>query len=113
MVRRGKQRTPEMPLGVADITALPFGDRLFDVVWCRLVVGYVAELASVYRELSASLAPRLRHRDRLSPAAAQAGLLRSFRDAQGAVHVLENHVHEPAPTGCGCTRGPVLRHRVG
>ena len=96
MVRRGKQRTPDMALAVADVTALPFGDRLFDVVWCRLVVGYVANLDRVYHELGRVARPGacVIVTD-FHPAAARAGLVRSFRDAQGAVHVLENHVHEP------------------
>lgn len=95
MVRRGKERAPELPLGVADITALPFGDHLFDVVWCRLVVGYVAEVSCVYHELGRVTRPGgcVIVTD-FHPAAAQAGLVRSFRDAEGVVHVLENHIHE-------------------
>jgi len=95
MVRRGKQSDPNRRLGVADVMALPFASQLFDVVWCRLVVGYVADLAGVYRELSrVTRAGGCVIVTDFHPAAARAGLLRSFRDAQGVVHVLENHVHE-------------------
>lgn len=95
MVRRGKAADPDRPLAVADVTALPFGNQRFDVVWCRLVVGYVADLVGVYRELG-----RVTRTGGcvivtdFHPAAARAGLLRSFRDAQGVAHVIENHVHE-------------------
>ena len=34
------------------------------------------------------------------PVAARAGLLRSFRDALGTVHVIEHHVHEPLDHEC-------------
>lgn len=95
MVRRGRESDPHRSLAVADVTALPFGNQTFDVVWCRLVVGYVADLSRVYHELG-----RVTRTGGcvivtdFHPAAARAGLERSFRDAQGVVHVLENHVHE-------------------
>ena len=93
----GKDRASELPLGVADIRALPFGDQLFDMVWCRLVIGYIADLAGAYQELGRVTRPggSVIVTD-FHPAAARAGLVRSFRDAEGVVHVLENHVHEPA-----------------
>jgi malonyl-CoA O-methyltransferase len=95
MVRRGKERDPDLPLGVADVRALPFGDRLFDVVWCRLVIGYVAELGDVYHELARVTRPGgcVIVTD-FHPVAARAGFIRTFRDAQGVVHVLENHAHD-------------------
>jgi malonyl-CoA O-methyltransferase len=97
MVRRGKERAPGLPLAVADVTALPFGNQRFDVVWCRLVVGYISELDRAYSELGRVTRPGgwVIVTD-FHPVAARAGLVRSFRDAQGVVHMLENHVHDPA-----------------
>jgi malonyl-CoA O-methyltransferase len=96
MVRRGKERACDLQLAVADVQALPFDDHLFDVVWCRLVIGYVADLGGAYHELGRVTRPGgcVIVTD-FHPAAARAGLTRSFRDAAGVVHVLENHVHEP------------------
>lgn len=36
----------------ADMRALPLPDRAFDLVWCRLAIGYVAELGQAYAELA-------------------------------------------------------------
>ena len=96
MVRRGRHRAPDLRLAVGDVRALPLGNHLFDVVWCRLVIGYVPELRAVYDELSRVTRPGgcVIVTD-FHPAAARAGLVRSFRDARGVVHVLEHHVHEP------------------
>ena len=95
MVRRGKHRAPELRLAVADVRALPVGDHRFDVVWCRLVIGHVLELGGVYDELGRATRPGgcVIVTD-FHPAAARAGHVRTFRDAQGALHVLQHHVHE-------------------
>jgi len=96
MLRSGKGRTPKLRLAAADLGALPFADRLFDVVWCRLAIGYVSELDRAYKELA-----RVTRRGGcvivtdFHPVLARAGDVRSFRDAQGTVHVIEHHVHEP------------------
>jgi malonyl-CoA O-methyltransferase len=81
-------------LAAADVRALPVPDGAFDVVWCRLVLGYVADLDAAYAELGRSCTPGgvLLVTD-FHPAAAAAGHRRTFRDASGEVHELENHVH--------------------
>jgi malonyl-CoA O-methyltransferase len=105
MVRRGKDHDPELRLTVADVKALPFRDHLFDVVWCRLVIGYVRELGAVYDELGRVTRPGgCAIVTDFHPAAARAGLVRSFRDAQGVVHVLEHHVHERPAHGDAAAR---------
>src|SRR3569623_1711492 len=37
---------------VGDVRHLPFPDRAFDVVWCRLVLGHLAEIERAYAELA-------------------------------------------------------------
>ncbi|HUL01859.1 MAG TPA: class I SAM-dependent methyltransferase [Gemmatimonadales bacterium] len=97
MLRRGRHDGPALALAAADVRALPFGAGTFEVVWCRLVVGYVAELATVYAELG-----RVTRRGGcvivtdFHPAAARAKLVRNCWDGQGGVHVLEHHTHEAA-----------------
>ena len=82
-------------LAAADVRALPVADASFDVVWCRLVLGYVADIDAAYAELARSCAAGgvLLVTD-FHPAAAAAGHRRTFRDATGEVHELENHVHQ-------------------
>jgi malonyl-CoA O-methyltransferase len=82
-------------LSAADVRALPVAGGAFDVVWCRLVLGYVADLDAAYAELARSCAPAgvLLVTD-FHPAAAAAGHRRTFRDAVGVVHELEHHVHQ-------------------
>ena len=84
-------------LAAADVRALPVADGAFDVVWCRLVLGYVGDLDAAYAELARSCGPAgvLLVTD-FHPAAAAAGHRRTFRDAAGEVHELENHVHDIA-----------------
>jgi len=92
---------PEMVLqargslvAAADVRALPFADESFAVVWCRLVIGHVADLATTYAELSRVC------RDGgtvvvsdICPEAVAAGHRRTFRDAAGDVHEVEHFVH--------------------
>jgi malonyl-CoA O-methyltransferase len=82
-------------LAAADVRALPIAGGTFDVVWCRLVLGYVADLDTAYAELARSCAAAgvLLVTD-FHPAAAAAGHRRTFRDSMGAVHELEHHVHQ-------------------
>ena len=99
----GVDLTPEMlahrraavPVASADVRALPFAAGSFDVVWCRLVIGHVAELAEAYRELGRVCAPggRVLVTD-FHPDAVAAGHRRTFRDAAGVVHEIEHHVHD-------------------
>jgi malonyl-CoA O-methyltransferase len=97
MLERGKRDAPALDLAAADVRALPFNHRVFDVVWCRLVVGYVVDLAAAYAELG-----RVTRRGGcvivtdFHPAAARAKLVRNCWDARGGVHVLEHYTHEAA-----------------
>ena len=88
------QARGERLLAAADVRALPVASGAFDVVWCRLVLGHVADLDRAYAELGRSCAPggALLVTD-FHPAVAAAGHRRTFRDASGEVHELENHVY--------------------
>ena len=96
MLKQGRHRAEELSLAAADVRALPFGDRRFDVVWCRLVLGHVRGLEPAYHELA-----RVTGRGGsvivtdFHPAAARAGHVRTFRDAEGTSRVIEHHVHQP------------------
>jgi malonyl-CoA O-methyltransferase len=83
-------------LAAADIRALPFATRSFDVVWCRLVVGHLSTLHAAYAELARVCRPggTVIVTD-FHPEAARAGHTRSFRDAGGRLHHVEHHVHLP------------------
>ena len=74
--------------------ALPVADGAFDVVWCRLVLGHVADLDAAYAELGRACAPggSIVVTD-FHPAATEAGHRRTFRDARGEVHEVEHHLH--------------------
>jgi len=82
-------------LAAADVRALPTADGAFDVVWCRLVLGYVDDLSVAYAELARACAPGgvVLVTD-FHPTAAAAGHRRTFRDDAGELHELENHVHQ-------------------
>ena len=88
------QATNEQLLAAADVRALPVATAAFDVVWCRLVLGHVADLGAAYGELARCCAPGgvVLVTD-FHPAAADAGHRRSFRDADGVLHEVEHHVH--------------------
>ena len=78
----------------ADVRALPFASAAFDVVWCRLVLGHLADPRPAYREFArvcragGHLFVTDFHED-----AVAAGHRRSFRDGSGHVHDVEHHVH--------------------
>ena len=88
------QARGEPLLAAADARALPVADGAFDVVWCRLVLGHLPALEPAYRELARACAPDgvVLVTD-FHPAAAAVGHRRTFRDANGELHELENHVH--------------------
>jgi len=88
------QAAGERFVAAADVRALPVPDRAFDVVWCRLVLGHLAELEQAYAELARVCAPggTVLVTD-FHPAAVAAGHRRTFRDAQGVEHELEHYVH--------------------
>ena len=78
---------------VGDVRALPLTDAAFDVIWCRLVIGHIADIDAAYDELG-------RVADRgatvvvtdFHPDAHAAGHRRTFR-AEGKVHEIEHFVH--------------------
>lgn len=98
----GIDLTPEMlPVthrtehyAVADVRALPFAPDRFDVVWCRLALGHIPDLAAAYRELArvcrvgGSVVVTDFH-----PAAAAAGHRRTFRASDGSVYEIAHYVH--------------------
>ena len=96
MVRRGREIAPGLRLAVGDVRSLPCESGGFDVVWCRLVVGYVSELRAAYAELGRVTRPGgcVIVTD-FHPAAVRARLARSCWDERGRAHVLEHHTHEP------------------
>jgi malonyl-CoA O-methyltransferase len=94
---RTADRGEPAALVAGDVRRLPFANDTFDVLWCRLVLGHVAELSASYRELtrvargSAELIVSDFH-----PLAVAAGHTRSFRDARGDVQEIEHWVHDAA-----------------
>ena len=84
-------------LAAADVRALPFAAAAFDVVWCRLVLGHLPSLDEAYAELGrVCRAGGTVVVTDFHPDAARAGHTRAFRDAAGALHHVEHHVHAPA-----------------
>ncbi|MEP7001303.1 MAG: class I SAM-dependent methyltransferase, partial [bacterium] len=79
---------------VADVRAIPIASELFDVVWCRLMIGHVNALEMAYAELSrvCRVGGVVIVTD-LSASAAAAGHRRTFRDASGATREVEHFVH--------------------
>ncbi len=86
--------SPTLRTLVGDVRHLPFPDRAFDVVWCRLVLGHLSDIGHAYAELTRVTAAggTLVVTD-FHAAAHAAGHRRTFRDADG-VHELEHHVHD-------------------
>jgi SAM-dependent methyltransferase len=82
---------------VADVRDLPFPAESFDMVWCRLVLGHLADPLPAYKELK-----RVCRRDRyifitdFHPHAVEAGGRRTFRDQTGQLHEVEHYVHAHA-----------------
>jgi malonyl-CoA O-methyltransferase len=79
---------------VGDVRHLPFSDSAFDMVWCRLVLGHLAEIERAYAELARVTVPggTIVVSD-FHPAAHAAGHRRTFRDDDG-VHEVEHYVHD-------------------
>jgi malonyl-CoA O-methyltransferase len=106
-------------LACADLRALPFPAASFDLVWCRLALGHVADLSGAYRELArvARAAGTVVVTD-VHPDAARRGMRRTFRDAAGALHAVLHHRHElldheTAARAAGLAREEVLEARIG
>jgi malonyl-CoA O-methyltransferase len=85
------------PLAAGDLRMLPVSQARFDVVWCRLVAGYVFDLPLLYRELARSLkrggAAVVTD---FHPHASKAGHDRTFRGADGRTTRLKHVIHEAA-----------------
>ena len=84
---------PEVRLIEGDARALPLADGAFDLVWCRLVIGHLAECATAYREMSrvAASGGHVVVTD-FHPAACAAGMRRTFRDGDDVVEVA-HYIH--------------------
>ena len=76
-----------------DLRALPVPDRAFDLVWCRLAIGYVADLGAVYAELArvADMGASVIVTD-FHPAASAGGHRRTFLH-DGETYELETWLH--------------------
>jgi malonyl-CoA O-methyltransferase len=89
----GRARGDDL-VSAADVRALPFAAESFDVVWCRLVIGHVADARQAYAELA-----RVCRVDGvvivtdLCSEAIAAGHRRTFRDSAGMVHEVEHFMH--------------------
>ena len=94
MLGRASERAAR---SAGDVRALPFPAGIFDVLWCRLVLGHLAELDGAYRELArvSRKGSALIVSD-FHPTAAAAGHARTFRDSAGRLRAVEHHVHELA-----------------
>ena len=79
----------------ADVRALPFDDATFDVVWCRMALGHVPDLALGYCELARVTRPSgLVIVSDFHARAVQAGHRRTFRDSVGDLKEVEHHMHD-------------------
>jgi malonyl-CoA O-methyltransferase len=85
---------PEVRLIEGDARALPLADGGFELVWCRLVIGHLAECHAAYGEIGRVAAPggQVVITD-FHPAAYAAGMRRTFRDGGDVVEV-EHYVHD-------------------
>ncbi|MBO0748936.1 MAG: methyltransferase domain-containing protein [Porphyrobacter sp.] len=76
-----------------DLRALPVPSHSFDLVWCRLAIGYLAELPLAFTELARAAAPGA---DvvvtEFHPAALAAGHRRTFR-TNDRVHEVRTYQH--------------------
>jgi malonyl-CoA O-methyltransferase len=84
---------PTLRTMVGDVRDLPLADRGFDVVWCRLVIGHLADPAPVYAELArvADAGATVIVTD-FHPQAWAAGHRRTFRDGDAVLELI-HHVH--------------------
>jgi malonyl-CoA O-methyltransferase len=101
---------------VADVRALPVARAAFDLVWCRLMIGYVRDLGPAYAELARVCGPRgtVVVTD-FHPDAVAAGHRQTVRDPDGVRHEIEHHVHTPAAHITAATRAGLrlVRHKHG
>jgi SAM-dependent methyltransferase len=77
-----------------DIREMPFAAGQFDMVWCRLVLGYLRDPFPAYREFFRVCMPGgYVFVTDLHPDATLAGHRRSFNDRAGVIHEIENYEH--------------------
>ncbi len=98
---------------VGRVEALPLTDAIFDIVWCRLTLGYVPALAAAYTELARVTRPggRVLVTD-FHSAALRAGHRRTFKDEQGNTRAIRSFVYQADQhTACAGSAGltPVAR----
>lgn len=93
MLRAGKATIA----AVADVRALPFPDRSFDVVWCRLVLGHLSDPRPAYQEFArVCRSGGMVFVTDFHAEAVAAGHRRIFRDQSGRQYAVEHHVHDGA-----------------
>ena len=97
MLRKGRaDGTRPRATAAGDLRALPVRPEAFDVVWCRLAAGHLADLTPLYREIARTLAHGgVAIVTDFHPDAVRAGHKRVFRDAAGRSHVVEHVLHGP------------------
>jgi malonyl-CoA O-methyltransferase len=103
----------------ASMMRLPFGSDAFDIVVCGLAIGHTTEVGAWMAEIARVLAPggMLLYSD-FHPAAARAGLPRSFKDERNVVTVVPHCRHDlerqlGAAATAGLTVHGVREIRVG
>lgn len=95
MLLRGRRRIGVARyLLIAGLEAIPLCSGLFDVVWCRLTMGFVPKIEPAFSSLAKQLGPdgRLLVTD-LHPDLAAEGAERGFRDEDGSWRVIATTVH--------------------
>lgn len=97
LLAEGGRRPPAPLLAAGDVRALPFRPAVFDLLWCRLVLGHLDDVGPGYRELArvAARGAFLVVSD-FHPDAVAAGHERTFRDPSGRLRTVEHHVHRRA-----------------
>jgi malonyl-CoA O-methyltransferase len=112
-------RPHHLALAAADVCAIPFRDHVFDLVWCRLVLGHLPFLPGAYAELARVCRPggTVIVTD-FHPAAVAAGHRRTFRADDGEVREVAHHVHTgpqhvAAAAAAGLRLGLELEEGVG
>jgi malonyl-CoA O-methyltransferase len=114
---------PEVRLIEGDARAMPLADGSFDLVWCRLVIGHIAECHAVYRDIGrvAVSGAHVVVSD-FHTAAHAAGMRRTFREggelieAAHVVHDAETQIAAARAAGltlldrAEAAAGPTVRH---
>ena len=103
-----------MNVTAGDVRKIPFAPEIFDMVWCRLVLGHIPDPIEAYREFFRVCLPGgyVFVTDFHSEAAA-AGHRRTLTDESGAVHGIEHYVHTDHPTLAAKAGLAIRAHREG